>query len=70
MSAQLRSAAAVVGLSIQEGIRRRVFLAVLLLTRRLPRALSASVPTSHSATSRASPPGNRRSSTPTPSPAR
>lgn len=32
MNAQLRSAAAVVGLSIQEGIRRRVFLAVLLLT--------------------------------------
>jgi Cu-processing system permease protein len=32
MSAQLRSAVAVVGLSIQEGVRRRVFLAVLLLT--------------------------------------
>jgi ABC-type transport system involved in multi-copper enzyme maturation permease subunit len=30
--AQLRSAATVVGLSIQEGIRRRVFLAVLVLT--------------------------------------
>ncbi|HET9197550.1 MAG TPA: ABC transporter permease subunit [Solirubrobacterales bacterium] len=30
--AQLRAAAAVVGLSIQEGIRRRVFLAVLVLT--------------------------------------
>ncbi|HEV2726736.1 MAG TPA: ABC transporter permease [Solirubrobacterales bacterium] len=29
---QLRSAAAVVGLSIQEGIRKRVFLAVLVLT--------------------------------------
>ncbi len=30
--AQLRSAAAVVGLSIQEGIRKRVFLAVVVLT--------------------------------------
>ena len=30
--AQLRSAAAVVGLSIQEGVRKRVFLAVLILT--------------------------------------
>jgi Cu-processing system permease protein len=30
--AQLRSAAAVVGLSVQEGIRKRVFLAVLVLT--------------------------------------
>jgi ABC-type transport system involved in multi-copper enzyme maturation permease subunit len=32
MSASLRSAATVVGLSIQEGIRKRVFLAVLVLT--------------------------------------
>ena len=31
-ASQLRSAATVVGLSIQEGIRKRVFLAVLLLT--------------------------------------
>lgn len=30
--AQLRSAAAVVGLSVQEGLRKRVFLAVLVLT--------------------------------------
>ena len=30
--AQLRSAAAVVGLSVQEGVRKRVFLAVLVLT--------------------------------------
>lgn len=32
MSAQLRSAATVVGLSVQEGVRKRVFLAVLVLT--------------------------------------
>ena len=32
MSAQLRSVAAVIGLSVQEGIRKRVFLAVLVLT--------------------------------------
>jgi hypothetical protein len=66
---QLRAAATVVGLSIQEGVRKRVFLAVLLLTAAF---LALYALGAHFAfrTSRASPPENRRSSTPTLSPAR